>query len=117
MMTAKTRQQLKEKILQDLRQLEKEICELEELIRPIPPQCALGDLARFELMHDQVISEKTLKEAIIRKNRLDYALSKIGNDDFGLCMECEEKIALERLFILPESKHCIACASNLSSNR
>lgn len=116
-MTAEKRQQLKTRIIQDLSQLEKEICELEELIRPIPPQCALGDLARFELMNDQVISEKTLKEALIRKNKLEYALCKTDDEDFGLCMECEEEIALQRLLILPESTHCTDCASRLHAQR
>lgn len=116
-MTAQKRQEIKNKIIQDLKHLEKEIAQLKEMTKPISPECALGDLARFELMNDQVISEKTLKEALIRKNRLDYALSKIDNEDFGLCMECEEEIALERLLVLPESSHCIECASRLNTNR
>ena len=116
-MTADNRQEIKSKIFQDLEHLSKEIAQLQEMTRPIAPECALGDLARFELMNDQAISEKTLKEALIRKNRLLYALSKINNEDFGLCMECEEEIAFERLLILPESTHCIECATRLSTNR
>lgn len=116
MISAEKRLLLKEKMTNDLNDLEKEICELQELTLPIPPQCALGDLARFELMHDQVVSEKTLKEALLRKNRLVYALSKIDSETFGFCIECEEEIAIERLLILPESTHCIECASRLASN-
>jgi len=73
-MTKKQRKDIKEKIVQDLDALSREIAELEVLIKPISPECALGDLARFELMNDQLISEKTLQEALIRKNRLEYAL-------------------------------------------
>lgn len=116
-MTAQNRQEIKEKIIRDLKHLEEEIAQLQEMTRPISPECALGDLARFELMNDQVISEKTLKEALIRKSRLEYALSKVDNEDFGLCMECEEEIALKRLLILPESTHCIECASRLNTKK
>lgn len=117
MMTLKQRQQIKDKIIKDLTSVKNEIAELQELTKPIPPECALGDLARFELMNDQDISEKTLQEAKIRQNKLDFALSKIDKEEFGLCMECEEEISFQRLLILPESSHCIECASNQSLNR
>lgn len=106
--------QIKEKILKELAHLEKEMHDLQELCKPISPECALGDLARFELMNDQAISEKTLKEAKIRQNKLIYALRKVDEKSYGLCVECEEEIAFERLLILPESTHCIECASTLN---
>ncbi len=110
-MTKEQLHDIKEKIIHDLDTLAREIAELEVLIRPISPECALGDLARFELMNDQRISEKTLKEALIRKNRLEYALRKINTPEYGHCKECEEEIPIERLLILPESDLCIECAS------
>lgn len=113
-MQADQRARIKYKIISDLKALNSEIESLENLCAPISPECALGDLARFELMNDQRISEKTLHEAKSRKKRLEYALRKIDDDDFGLCMECEEEIAYERLLLLPEATHCIECASALS---
>lgn len=116
-MTADKRQEIKKTIKQELDSLTREIAELQEMTQPISPECALGDLARFELMNEQVISEKTLTEALIRKKKLDYALSNIDKEDFGLCIECGEEIIFQRLLILPESTHCIECASRLSTNR
>jgi DnaK suppressor protein len=110
-MTQTQRHTIKAKIIEELTSLEREINDLQELCKPISPECALGDLARFELMNDQIVSEKALKEAKVRKNRLNYALSKIDKDDFGLCIECEEEIAYKRLLLLPEATHCIKCAS------
>jgi len=113
-MTQKQKENIKEKIIQDLFLLEKEIKDLKEICKPIPPECALGDLARFELMHDQLISEKTLDQAYKRQKRLEYALRKVDTQDYGLCSECEEEIAYKRLLLLPESPYCIACASKKS---
>lgn len=110
-MTNEERVKIKEKIIHDLDVLRREIAELELLIRPISPECALGDLARFELMNDQVVSEKALKEALIRKNKLEYALRNVDTSEYGVCIECEEEIPVKRLLILPESTHCITCAS------
>lgn len=112
-MTSKQRETIKEKILQELASLSPKIAELQEMSQPISPECSLGDLARFELMHDQQVSEKSLLEAQIRFRKLQYALRKVDSADYGLCMECEEEIAFERLLLLPESSHCIRCASNL----
>lgn len=110
-MTQTQRQTIKTRIIEELASIIHDIEDLQELCRPISPECALGDLARFELMNDQVVSKKTLKEAQVRKSRLDYALSKVDKEGFGQCEECEEEIAYERLLLLPESTHCIECAS------
>lgn len=113
-MTVDEKKNLKEHMTQELLSLEKNIKELQKLCEPISPQCALGDLARFELMHDQNVSEQALAQAQIRKNKLQYTLSKIDQDNFGLCVECEEEIPYERLILLPESSLCIKCASQTS---
>lgn len=111
-MTTSQRKEIKTKLVQELDALKIDIAELTVLCKPISPECALGDLARFELMNDQLITEKTLKEAQIRRNKLEYALRKVDEDSYGLCIECDEEIAYERLLLLPESTHCIECASN-----
>jgi DnaK suppressor protein len=109
------RQAIKEMIGRELASLSVKIAALEEMTAPISPECALGDLARFELMHEQQVSEKALFEAQTRLKKLEYALRKVDDEAYGLCMACEEEIAFERLLLLPESRHCISCASNLLS--
>ncbi len=110
-MTPAQKEVLFQKIEEELKHIHNEIISLQELTKPIAPECALGDLARFELMNDQVVSEKTLQEALLRQKRLQYALRKIKTDEYRLCEECEEEIAYERLFLLPEAILCIECAA------
>ena len=112
-MTSDQRIQVKEAASAELNSLKDQIANLKELCKPIAPECALGDLARFELMNDQVITAKTLQEAKIRQSKLEYALRKMENASYGLCVECEDEISFERLLLLPESTHCMECATSL----
>ena len=34
-------------------------------------------------------------------------------EDYGICTECEEEIVFDRLMLLPESTHCVACKQEL----
>lgn len=112
-MTEIQRKQIKDKLIEDLKSLGKDIDDLQEMVKPISPECAIDDVARTDLMNEQEISARTLREAIIRRNKLEYALRKVDKEDYGLCMECEDEIPFARLMILPEATHCIECASNL----
>jgi len=108
-MTTTQKQKLQMAIEEALVCVEKEIKELQDLTKPIKPECALGSLARFELMNDQDIYEKTLQENLLRHKKLLLAESKVNKEDFGLCIECDEEINFERLLLIPESTHCMEC--------
>lgn len=41
--------------------------------------------------------------------KLDEALTKIKNGEFGICEECEEEIDLRRLNARPTAALCISC--------
>jgi DnaK suppressor protein len=112
-MTPEQRKMIKAKLVEDLSALDKEIEELQEFVKPITPECAIDDVARTDLMNDQEISIRTLHDAQIRRNKLEYALRKVDKEEYGLCLECEDEIPFERLIILPEATHCIECASRL----
>ena len=45
-----------------------------------------------------------------RLDKVNDALNKIDNDEFGYCERCHNKIESERLDILPETKLCAHCA-------
>ena len=44
---------------------------------------------------------------------IDNALDKIGEGTYGLCEECGEDINKKRLKIIPFTKYCIECQSEL----
>jgi len=111
-MTLAQREQLNNKIIEEIAALEVEIAALQEKTKPIRPDVSLGRLTRLEMIGEQQINEHALREANIRKNKLNYALQKVNDEQYGICMECEEEIAFERMMIVPESMYCINCASH-----
>ncbi len=112
-MNPSQRQQIKSKITQDIKLIEKEIVELEEKTKPISPDCSIGRLTRQEMIQEQQVNAHALSEARIRLNKLTYASKKVQKEDYGICMECEEDILFERLMLVPESSHCVSCKQEL----
>ena len=113
-MTKEQRQQIKDKIIQDLEAMQNEIDGLQDKVKPITPDCSLGRLTRQEMIQEQQVNEHALHEAEIRVNKLKYALQKVDKEGYVICAECEEEIIFGRLMLLPESTHCVACISELS---
>ena len=112
-MTKEQRKSIKEKIFEEISAIEHEIRELQESVKPVAPDCSLGRLTRQEMMLEQQVAEHTLREAEIKLNRLTYAKRDVEREGYGICAECEEEIAYERLLILPESTRCVACMNEL----
>jgi hypothetical protein len=40
---------------------------------------------------------------------LSDALERVGDETFGLCTACEERISPKRLSAVPWAKYCVAC--------
>ena len=98
------------KIKSDLASLDKELKALELQLKPIAPDCSLGDLLRSEMMHDQEVLNGAYIEAKKRYNSLLYAKEHLEDEDYGVCIDCDEAIAFERLLLMPESRYCVRCA-------
>lgn len=109
-MTPAERRHLKSKIEADLVSLEAELQAFEVQLRPIAPDCSLGDLLRAEMMQGQEVLNSAYIEAKKRYNRLQYAKTHLQDDDYGHCTDCDDDIAYERLLLMPESQYCVRCA-------
>ena len=112
-MTQKEKNSIKEKIENDLIQLEEQIKILKEKVKPIAPDCSLGRLTRLEAMGEQHVNNKVLDESKIRFTRLKNALLRVDKPMFGICIECEEEIGMGRMSVRPESVRCVECASTM----
>ena len=115
-MTKKEKDTIKAKISQEIQTLQEQIATLEEKAKPISPDCSLGRLTRMEAMSEQEVNNKILDESKVRLTRLKNALLRIDKPIFGICIECEEDIGINRMMIRPESVRCVNCA-NKASNR
>ncbi len=62
-----------------------------------------------ESENDQVLDE-IHHEAKIELQQVNEAIQRISDDKYGICSQCEEAIAVERLNALPYINTCINCA-------
>lgn len=110
-MTAAEKAVLRQELEEALAKTVGDIAQLAPQLEPITPDCCLGDLTRVELMEEQRIYAKAHEAATRRRNRLEYALSRIDSETFGLCEACGEPIAPARLGLMPETTLCVDCAN------
>ena len=52
-----------------------------------------------------------------RLERIDRALARLENGQYGLCQSCRQPINPERLEVVPEADLCLGCQSKLENKR
>lgn len=109
-MTNEEKRELKDKVLVEIEALKKNIKLLMEVSKPISPDNAIGRLTRIDAINAKSISEAGLRSAEVKLEKLKICLLKIDRPDFGVCVSCDEPIAIGRLMLIPESLMCIKCA-------
>ena len=104
------RDNIKNRIQNELLKVKREIKELEENSKPITPECILDDIGREEAMNEVRVNAKILEKVEQREKNLNYALSHVNDKNFGICIVCGEPINIERIMVRPESVRCVRCA-------
>ncbi|MFD1535697.1 TraR/DksA family transcriptional regulator [Nonomuraea guangzhouensis] len=66
-----------------------------------------GTSTAFERAHVQAL----LDQALSHLAELDLAFERLRDGSYGSCARCGQRIAFERLMILPATKTCVSCAS------
>ena len=69
-----------------------------------------------QLSHDEFLQ--------LRLNALDYhnlrevdeALERLKDDEYGICLDCEEKIAPRRLQAIPWARYCVGCQERIGNS-
>lgn len=73
-------------------------------------QQVMGRLSRQDALQQQAMANAQEARRLTEINRIDVALQRIEEDEFGYCAECGEAIADQRLTIDPTAELCVACA-------
>lgn len=111
MLNDATREQIQERLIDEIAGKEERIMELEKSTAPIAPDKALGRLTRLDAMQDKSVREAALAQARESLVKLELALTRVFNREFGICITCGEGIPVERLVVLPGSVRCVECAA------
>lgn len=98
--------------------VESELAELEALSQateadraPVElDQQSVGRLTRMDAMQKQEIAQAADRRRKAQIVRLRRALERIGEGEFGYCLDCGEPIAAARLDIDPAYEKCVRCA-------
>ncbi len=72
------------------------------------------DLASSEYMQSFTFRLRGRERVFLQK--IEKALKKIEEGEFGVCEECEEPISLKRLEARPETELCIRCKEDQERN-
>lgn len=71
-------------------------------------------------IYDQASSERDRELGLLLNDRereklhnIDEALLRIAEGDYGICEECDEDIPMGRLKVLPFTRHCVRCKSDI----
>ena len=62
-----------------------------------------------QLAGQREFAARTLERVTKNRMQIDAALKRIDDGEFGICLDCEEAIALKRLAALPWAGYCLHC--------
>ena len=74
-------------------------------------QTKVGRLSRMDAMQAQAMAQASEQRREQTLRRIDAALKRIEDDEYGYCLQCDEPINPKRLEFDPTVTLCIECAS------
>ena len=100
------------KRLTEMRSLVEELSEAtEEARQPVElDQTMVGRLSRMDALQTQAMQLETERRRTIEIQRIDSALQRIGDGEFGYCVSCGIEIEPKRLENDPTTPTCFDCA-------
>jgi DnaK suppressor protein len=76
-------------------------------------QTKVGRLSRMDALQAQAMAKASSERREHMLRKIEAALKRIDNDEYGDCKDCDEPINPKRLEFDPTSVLCIDCASKL----
>jgi DnaK suppressor protein len=71
----------------------------------------MGRLSRMDAMQGQEMAKATQQRRKLQSRRIELALQRIEDGEYGLCRQCDEAIDPRRLAFDPTTPLCLDCAS------
>ena len=104
------KQDIKNRILEELKKTEEAILDYKESTKPISPENAIGRVSRMDAINNKSVVEAALRKAEEKLNKLKLVLNKVDDADFGICIRCDQPIPIGRVLLMPQSRNCVRCA-------
>ena len=112
-MTTATFGQVKEQLLRMRAELLREVSDSYATCRELGQDgvADIGDMSANAYSRDVLFNLSETQRQQIRD--IDAALERIDKGEYGVCMNCGEKIAARRLEVRPFSRYCIDCKTDI----
>lgn len=75
-------------------------------------QTTVGRLSRMDALQNQAMQLETERRREIELTRVDGALKRIEDSEYGYCVSCGEEVEKKRLEMDPSTPVCVDCASS-----
>ena len=83
----------------------------EEAAKPVElDQTKVGRLSRMDALQVQAMAAESGRRREVELQRIDAALKRIEEKEYGYCTACGEKIPIKRLEFDPAAPLCVDCA-------
>jgi len=103
---------LRERLVARLAELRAASADTAEARRPVAlDQAAVGRLSRMDAMQVQSMAMAAERQRHEEARRIEAAIRRIDEGEYGACVACGEDIAPKRLAVDPTIATCIRCAS------
>lgn len=73
-------------------------------------QSKVGRLSRMDALQNQAMAQETHRRRLLDVKRIEAALQRLDEDEYGYCIVCGEAIGQSRLEADPAAAACVAHA-------
>jgi DnaK suppressor protein len=103
---------LKQQLESQKETLQIQLQESDNSTKPVTlDQQSVGRVSRIDAIQQQQMASANRDQSLALLQEVDVALKRIESDEYGLCLICDEPIALARLQAQPHTANCIICQS------
>ncbi len=79
--------------------------------RPVElDQQSVGRLSRMDALQQQAMAQAQTRRRQAQIMRIDSALARLDEGEFGYCTDCGEEVGVNRLTLDPAIALCLSCA-------
>jgi DnaK suppressor protein len=105
--------QMRERLLARQQELQALAASSADARKPVElDQTSVGRLSRMDAMQGQAMALETEQRRKNELTKIDSALIRMNEDEYGYCLSCGEEISPKRLDLDPAIATCIDCASS-----
>lgn len=105
-----TQEQFRPKIEALLAELKTALAAGQDATAPVQLDTSIGRLSRMDAIQSQQMALALKQRQRDQVQRLERALGRIKDGNYGQCRRCQQPIAHERLEAQPDAMLCVNCA-------